>query len=65
MSMSTKTHTLLSELHRLLGTYTVDDFNRAAHYPGLSRNLRRAFEALSDEAGPDAGSDKPPREAAG
>lgn len=55
MNMSTKTHAILSELHKLLSTYSVQDFREARNYSGLSRAMKAALDALCREAAPRGG----------
>jgi hypothetical protein len=50
--MSPNTHAILSELHKLLSTYTAKDFRDARDYSGLSRSMRAALDALCREAIP-------------
>lgn len=50
--MSPNTHAILSELHKLLSTYNLNDFREAKNYSGISRNMREALDALCREADP-------------
>jgi hypothetical protein len=44
-----KTHAILSDIHRLLSTYDRDDFRRASKYPGLLDHIKEALTALAAE----------------
>lgn len=57
--MSPNTHAILSELHKLLSTYSAKDFQDAKNYSGLSRPMRAALDALCREAVPKNRSDEP------
>ncbi len=48
-------HATLSDVHRLLGTHTSEDFARASEYHGLTLHLREALQALSHEANKTSG----------
>lgn len=43
-------HTLLSELHRLLGSYTREDFLDASRYKGVGIGMRDILLVLANEA---------------
>jgi hypothetical protein len=52
MNMSPNIHAILSELHKLLSTYSAKDFRDARNYSGLSRPMRAALDALCRESLP-------------
>lgn len=60
--MAPNTHAILSELHRLLSTYSLRDFEETKKYPGLSRPMRDILEALCREAAPKGRINEQPRE---
>ena len=45
-------HTILSEVHRLLGQYSAGDFVAASRYPGLSGGIRSILLCLAGETEP-------------
>ena len=47
---SSKVHSILSEVYRLLGDYTAADFAEASRYKGIAPPLRDVLRALTDEA---------------
>lgn len=48
------THAILADLHKLLSSYSTDDFLDASNYGSLPPAMREALRALSHEAEPTA-----------
>ena len=48
------THAILADLHKLLSSYSTDDFLNASNYGNLPPAMRDALRALSQEAEPTA-----------
>ena len=47
--MSAKTHAILSELHRMLSTYTPADLMEASSSQAVTRGMRNALRALAND----------------
>jgi hypothetical protein len=47
-------HSILSELHRMLGNYIAEDFIHASQYGAITPHVREALRALAREAGRDS-----------
>jgi hypothetical protein len=54
MKMSPRVHSILSEVHRLLGSYTASELDQASNYEGIGPHIRIALHALSCEASSDS-----------
>lgn len=50
MKMSPRVHAILSDVYRLLSSYTASELDQASNYQGIGSNIRRALHALSCEA---------------
>lgn len=50
MKMSLRVHSILSDVYRLLGSYTAAELDQASNYQGIAPNIRNALHALSREA---------------
>ena len=55
---ASKTHVILSELHRLLSNYRAADFVSASEYKGTAPNLKHALLALAEECRPERGGEE-------
>jgi hypothetical protein len=54
MKMSPRVHSILSDVYRLLGSYTASELDQASNYEGIGSNIRRALHALSCEVSADS-----------